>query len=188
MYVIYLTLDNGHCGFYRGTNYGFDLYDNANDGQKFPSWSAALNLLKSLDFFGYKHDTNDGYSGHITFREDVSEYLEIDYEIYDLNELPQEQTTNNSSYQDLFLDIMNSINNIAKGYGFLNGSDWARTAYNICELSLNGKQQYDILHGLRNSCAHGHSNEVNINEKTYKDALWYLNKIKKSNARKYSRY
>ena len=39
------------------------------------------------------------------------------------------------NYNSEFVDVMDNINNIGKGYGFTNGIRWAETAQNVGEIT-----------------------------------------------------
>ncbi len=87
-------------------------------------------------------------------------------------------------YNIEFEDLMDNINNIAQGYGFINGIDWARMALNNKIISYSTFKKYENAHILRNRFSHGNARDINVSYETYQIAKSFENKIKKSSLRK----
>lgn len=81
---------------------------------------------------------------------------------------------------DNFIDMMDSINNIARGIGFKNGIDWAASAQQNGEISYLEYKQYSNCHNLRIRMAHGNAKDIFISDETYWVANEFYNNIQTS--------
>ena len=87
-------------------------------------------------------------------------------------------------YNREFIDTMDNINNIAYGYGFKNGIEWANVAQKRGELDWGTFKQYENAHNLRVRMAHGNSRDINISFDTYNLVRDFEHRISSSYLRK----
>ncbi|MBQ8350695.1 MAG: hypothetical protein IJY20_01460 [Clostridia bacterium] len=78
---------------------------------------------------------------------------------------------------DLFIDTMDKINTIAKGKGFVNGMDWAKTAKGAGKISDLTLSSFDGCHSLRNLMAHGSAKDIAISTETLANVMTFLSAI-----------
>ena len=90
-----------------------------------------------------------------------------------------------NNYNEEFEDIMSTINNIAVGYGFTNGLEWAKNAYSAGEITYEQYKNHERSHSLRNSYSHGGAKDICISRETYMNAYYSLNSIRESRVRNY---
>ena len=83
-----------------------------------------------------------------------------------------------------FVDLLDAINNIAKGYGFKNGLDWATEAQKKGEIDCAKLSDYSNCHNLRIRYSHGSAKDINVSDTTLNKAKRYLSDIKRSHLRK----
>lgn len=88
------------------------------------------------------------------------------------------------SYNTEFEDIMDNINNIAYGYGFKNGIEWANAAQKAGEISWGTYKKYENVHNLRVRYSHGNARDIAISYETYQIVLNYQNDIENSRIRR----
>ena len=88
------------------------------------------------------------------------------------------------SYNTEFEDIMDNINNIAYGYGFKNGIEWANAAQKAREISWGTFKKYENVHNLRVRYSHGNARDIAISYETYQIVLNYQNDIENSRIRR----
>ena len=86
-------------------------------------------------------------------------------------------------YNKEFIDVMNNINNIAKGYGFKNGIDWACNAKKASKIGYDTYMKYKNCHDLRVQIAHGGASDINISFGTYSNVCDFEGDIKNSRLR-----
>lgn len=90
---------------------------------------------------------------------------------------------NSMGYNHEFEDLIDNINNIAKGYGFKNGIHWAKYAQQQGEITWEEYKKYENSHNLRNRYSHGNARDIVISYETYQIVLNTLNKIRSSNTK-----
>ena len=66
-----------------------------------------------------------------------------------------------------FEDVIDDINNTAKGYGFVNGVAWANEAQKMGVITWGEYKQYENAHKLRNSFSHGSAKDIAVSLSTY---------------------
>jgi len=88
------------------------------------------------------------------------------------------------NYNALFEDLMNDINDIAHGYGFKNGIEWAANAKHQGEIAYGDFVKYKNCHVMRNRLSHGNARDIFISYKTYSFAKEFEYDIKKSYLRR----
>lgn len=88
------------------------------------------------------------------------------------------------SYNGEFEDLMDEINNIAYGYGFKNGIDWASEAQKRGEISWNQFKKYENAHNLRVRYSHGNARDISVSYETIQVVLQFKDDISYSNVRK----
>ena len=87
-------------------------------------------------------------------------------------------------YNNEFEDLMDNINNIAYGYGFKNGIDWANAAQKRGEISWGQFKKYENAHNLRVRFSHGNARDINVSYETYQVAQEFERNIEYSFIRK----
>ena len=87
-------------------------------------------------------------------------------------------------YNYEFEDTMDNINNIAYGYGFKNGIDWANTAQKRGEINWGQFKRYENAHNLRVRFSHGNARDIDVSYETYQVAKEFESNIENSSIRK----
>ena len=85
---------------------------------------------------------------------------------------------------ETFEDLMNDVNNTAKGYGYKNGIDWARFAQRSNEISYTDLRDYENCHDLRVRFSHGGARDIFISDSTLNKTRRFLRQIRNSRLRK----
>ena len=80
---------------------------------------------------------------------------------------------------ETFEDLMNDVNNTAKGYGYKNGIDWARYAQRSNEISYTDLRDYENCHDLRVRYSHGGARDIFISDTTLNKTRRFFRQIKK---------
>lgn len=88
--------------------------------------------------------------------------------------------SNNSKFED----VIDNINNIAQGYGFINGIDWARNAQQAGDLTFSDFKKYENAHHLRVRFSHGSAKDIAISDETLSFAYYIEKKINTSKVKK----
>ena len=78
---------------------------------------------------------------------------------------------------EIFIDTMDKINTIAKGKGFVNGLDWAKTAKDLKEISDLDFSTFENCHNLRNLMAHGSAKDISLSTETINQMVRFLSAI-----------
>ena len=89
-----------------------------------------------------------------------------------------------NNYNHEFEDTMDNINNIAYGYGFKNGIEWASYAQKRGEISWEQYKRYENAHNLRVRYSHGNARDIQISSETYYIVKEYERNISRSRLRR----
>ena len=87
------------------------------------------------------------------------------------------------NYNTKLEDTMDRINNIAFGYGFKNGIEWANAAYRNNELSWLEFKNYENAHNLRVRFSHGSARDISVSYETYRIVQEWESNIRYSRLR-----
>ena len=87
-------------------------------------------------------------------------------------------------YNSALEDTMDNVNNIAQGYGFINGIDWAKEAQKRGEISWDQLKKYENVHRLRVSFSHGNARDIKCTYETYHIAKNFESDVRRSPIRK----
>ena len=88
------------------------------------------------------------------------------------------------NYNSIFEDLVDSINTIAKGYGFTNGIQWAYEAHKRGYISYEKYMKYSNAHELRVRFSHGNARDIAVSYETYNIVRMWEQDIRYSSLRK----
>ena len=91
------------------------------------------------------------------------------------------------SYNEAFEDVMDSINNIAQGYGFKNGISWAEEAKRKRVIDHGTFKKFQNAHNLRIRFSHGNARDIAISYQTYQIVKEWESIIQHSSIRQYGK-